>query len=278
MLASTCAAKPPSSLQPWRTLLHLPPPPACNADVAFLLLRPLSCACACRHEAAAHHTLLQHAPPGSLLIDTGFVSPAFDALPDFYSSIAAATPANRAIGSLGDIPLESVRKLRLGCSLDGLLLTPVAPAAGGAASTICASITHSSSSSSSNSDRGGSASGLHGEPVAGTQQPAQQQQQHEASQGLRLFDAASIRRAPPYTWAAAAGYAVSCVEVKCPTPYWSVKDRPWAFACMGQDRSRPYLRMRAGHYCQSQLSMLVTGVSTWWGTCAACMQCHTPQA
>lgn len=45
VLASTCAAAPPSSLQPWCALLHLSPQPACNADVAFLLLRPLSCAC-----------------------------------------------------------------------------------------------------------------------------------------------------------------------------------------------------------------------------------------
>jgi hypothetical protein len=242
---------------------------ACNNDHVASCCPPSAHVCSCRHEAAAHHTLLQHAPPGSLLIDTGFVSPAFEAQPDFYSSITTATPANRAIGSLGDIPLESVRKLRLGCSLDGLLLTPIAaPAAAAAAAagaaaaggtTISASgnpPSSSSSSSSSSRDRGGSASGVNGQPAAaGTQQ----QQQQQMPQGLRQFDAGSIRRAPPYTWATEAGYAVSCVEVKCPTPFWSVKDRPWAFACVGQDRSRPYLRMRAGHYCQSQLSMLVTG-------------------
>jgi hypothetical protein len=191
-----------------------------------LALRP------CRHEAAAHHTLLQHAPPGSLLIDTGFVSPAFDAQPDFYSSITAATPANSVIGSLGDIPIHSVRQLRLGCSLDGLLLTPV---------TASGTVPCSSACNSSTMGR-----------LTGSWQHQQHQQQQQ-------LDVSSIRRAPPYSWAVAAGYSVSCVEVKCPTPFWSVKDKPWAFACMGQDRNKPYQRMRAGHYCQSQLSMLVTG-------------------
>jgi len=180
----------------------------------------------CRHEAAAHHTLLQHAPPGSLLIDTGFVSPTFEADAPFYDSILPATPSNTAIGSLGDIPLDAVKQLRLGCSLDGLLLTPKPP--GTTSSGPCSS--------------------------------------HQACSGAAVVPPhpSSIRRAPPYKWANDAGYSVSCVEIKCPTPYWSVKDHPWAFACVGQDRNKPYLRMRAGHYCQSQLSMLVTG---GWNVC-----------
>ena len=212
----------------------------------------LVCVCLCRHEAAAHHTLLQHAPPGSLLIDTGFVSPAFEAQPAFYSSILSASPSNKAIGSLGDIPLQAVRELRLGCSLDGLLLTPKAAVAAAAAAGAGAgsAVEHPSSSSSSSNSR------------------------------QKQLDTSRLRRAPPYSWAAEAGYDVSCVEVKCPTPFWSVKDRPWAFGFVGPDRNKPYLRMRAGHYCQTQLSMLVTGgwlPATRWaaeltGLCLRCCE------
>jgi hypothetical protein len=52
---------------------------------------------------------------------------------------------------------------------------------------------------------------------------------------------------------------VACVELKCPTPFWSVQGRPWAFQWVGPSRNKPYLHMRAGHYCQAQLSMFVTG-------------------
>jgi hypothetical protein len=135
---------------------------------------------------------------------------------------------------LGDIPIHSVRQLRLGCSLDGLLLTPMTPSMTASATSGCNSSTVS--------------------PLTGSRQHQQRQRQQR-----QQFDVSSIKRAPPYSWAVDAGYWVSCVEVKCPTPYWSVKDKPWAFACMGQDRNKPYQRMRAGHYCQSQLSMLVTG-------------------
>jgi hypothetical protein len=214
----------------------------------------LVCVCLCRHEAAAHHTLLQHAPPGSLLIDTGFVSPAFEAQPAFYSSILSASPSNKAIGSLGDIPLQAVRELRLGCSLDGLLLTPKAAvaAAAGAGAGAGSAVEHRSSSSSSSS----------------------------SNSRRKQLDTSRLRRAPPYSWAAEAGYDVSCVEVKCPTPFWSVKDRPWAFGFVGPDRNKPYLRMRAGHYCQTQLSMLVTGgwlPATRWaaelpGLCLRCCE------
>jgi hypothetical protein len=199
---------------------------------------------------AAHHTLLQHAPPGSVLIDTGFVSPAYDSCPDFYGAILAAGGASSAIGSLGDVTVEEARSLRLGCSLDGLLLTPKAAAAAGGGSM-------SSSSPDARASPGqASRSGGGGDGGGGVARP---------------LDPAAIRRAPPYTWAADAGYDVACVETKCPTPFWSASV-PWAWGLVGSDRNRPYQRMRAGHYCQVQLSMFVTGEARgvcWRATAAS---------
>jgi hypothetical protein len=50
------------------------------------------------------------------------------------------------------------------------------------------------------------------------------------------------------------------VEVKCPTPYYPVNGKPWAFGVRGSSGYRPYKCMKAHYYCQAQLNMLVTGV------------------
>jgi hypothetical protein len=49
------------------------------------------------------------------------------------------------------------------------------------------------------------------------------------------------------------------VEVKCPTPYYPVNGKPWAFGVRGASGYRPYKCMKAHYYCQAQLNMLVTG-------------------
>jgi hypothetical protein len=49
------------------------------------------------------------------------------------------------------------------------------------------------------------------------------------------------------------------VEVKCPTPYYPVNGKPWAFGVRGSSGYRPYKCMKAHYYCQAQLNMLVTG-------------------
>ncbi|WIA41234.1 hypothetical protein OEZ86_004847 [Tetradesmus obliquus] len=80
-----------------------------------------------------------------------------------------------------------------------------------------------------------------------------------AAQQPLVREGGSIRRAPPFTWIADAGYKAAVVEVKCPTPYYPVGGKPWAFGVRGASGYRPYKFMKAHYYCQAQLNMLVTG-------------------
>ncbi|WIA20950.1 hypothetical protein OEZ85_005289 [Tetradesmus obliquus] len=174
----------------------------------------LSCEFGNRHEAAGLHSLMSYAPPGAVLIDSGFVSlnpQLVAANPAFYGSILnpsnSSSSSSKCLGSLGPLDASLFSELRVGCSVDGLLAVPDGTAA---------------------------------------QQPL-------------VREGGSIRRAPPFTWIADAGYKAAVVEVKCPTPYYPVGGKPWAFGVRGASGYRPYKCMKAHYYCQAQLNMLVTG-------------------
>ncbi|KAF6262085.1 hypothetical protein COO60DRAFT_689868 [Scenedesmus sp. NREL 46B-D3] len=177
----------------------------------------LCCEFGNRHEASGLHTLMSCAPPGAVLIDSGFVTltPQLVASnPAFYDGIldpSSSSSSSRSIGSLGNLDASLFSELRIGCSVDGMLAVP-----------------------------------------AGVGRAGQRQQP-------LVRDAGSIRRAPPYSWISEAGYKAAVVEVKCPTPYYPVSGKPWAFGVRGSSGYRPYKCMKAHYYCQAQLNMLVTG-------------------
>jgi hypothetical protein len=115
---------------------------------------------------------MNYAPPGAVLIDSGFVTltrQLVEANPAFYNAIlnpsssrgstSSSGGSSRGIGSLGPLDASLFADLRIGCSVDGMLAVPAAAA------------------------------------QAGGQQPL-------------VRDGSSIRRAPPYTWITEAGYKV----------------------------------------------------------------------
>lgn len=89
-----------------------------------------------RHEAAALHTLLHYTPRGSCLLDSGFITLSHETIeqnPHVYSGVFNPTE-DSAFGSLGQLdPQQVVERLKLGCSLDGLLAVPTASTAAGTA-------------------------------------------------------------------------------------------------------------------------------------------------